>query len=145
MTFADTSFLVKLYLREEDSEYAEALVRAGIPPLMISELAVLELRNALHFACARGAITRTESAASWAGFERHRQAGVVRTFCPPSPIWLARAQELADRCSPDLLTRSLDLMHLAAADLAGAETFLTFDRRQEAAATRLGWRGRGGT
>jgi len=144
VTFADTSFLVKLYLREEESEQAEALVRTGVPPLLISELAVLELRNALHFAVARGAINGQESAAAWAGFERHLQAGVVRTFCPPSPIWLARAQEWADRCSPDLLTRSLDLLHLAAADLAGAHTFLTYDRRQEAAAVRRGWRVREG-
>lgn len=46
----------------------------------------------------------------------------------------AKAQELSNKHTPAVATRSLDLMHLAAALLSGARTFLTFDKRQAKAA-----------
>jgi hypothetical protein len=42
----------------------------------------------------------------------------------------AKAQELSNTHTPTTATRSLDLMHLAAALLSGARAFLTFDKRQ---------------
>jgi hypothetical protein len=46
----------------------------------------------------------------------------------------AKAQELSNKHTPAVATRSPGLMHLAAALLFGARTFLTFDKRQAKAA-----------
>jgi hypothetical protein len=52
----------------------------------------------------------------------------------------SKALELSNTHTPGVATRSLDLMHLAAALLSEARTFLTFDKRQAKAASeeRLG-------
>ena len=50
----------------------------------------------------------------------------------------AKARELSDRYSPTLGTRSLDLLHVAAAVLLETETFFSFDERQRQAAAGEG-------
>ena len=49
-----------------------------------------------------------------------------------------KAIELAERHSATLGTRSLDLMHVAAALILGADLFLSFDERQRKAAEAEG-------
>lgn len=48
------------------------------------------------------------------------------------------AGELSDRHTPELLTRSLDLMHVATALLCKVKWFLSTDIRQRTAATAEG-------
>jgi hypothetical protein len=50
----------------------------------------------------------------------------------------AKARELSDRHTPAMLTRSLDLMHVATALLSKARVFLSTDNRQRLAAKAEG-------
>ena len=50
----------------------------------------------------------------------------------------AKAGELSDRHTPEILTRSLDLMHVAAALLCKARVFLSTDSRQRKVAKAEG-------
>lgn len=56
----------------------------------------------------------------------------------PASALFAKTLELADRHSARLGTRSLDLMHVAAALLLNAGTFLSFDEPQRKAAKAEG-------
>ena len=49
-----------------------------------------------------------------------------------------RARELSDRHTPTLATRSLDLLHVAAALLLDVKEFYSFDDRQRKAASAEG-------
>ena len=50
----------------------------------------------------------------------------------------SKAQELSNKHTSAIATRSLDLLHLAAALLSGSQTFLTFDKRQAKAVVAEG-------
>jgi predicted nucleic acid-binding protein len=60
--------------------------------------------------------------------------GIFIIMPVPASELFAKSVELADRHSARLGTRSLDLMHVAAALLLKAETFFSFDERQRKAA-----------
>jgi hypothetical protein len=46
--YADTSFIVSLYLRDANSNVATARMIEIVPPLLLSSLGELELTNALQ-------------------------------------------------------------------------------------------------
>ena len=60
--------------------------------------------------------------------------GIFTIMPVPASRLYPKAIKLAERHSARLGTRSLDLMHVAAALLLNAETFLSFDERQRKAA-----------
>jgi hypothetical protein len=64
--------------------------------------------------------------------------GIFTVMPIPASALYQRAVELANRHSAKLGTRSLDLMHVAAALLLGAGTFLSFDERQRKTAKAEG-------
>jgi predicted nucleic acid-binding protein len=49
-----------------------------------------------------------------------------------------KARQLSDRYTPTLGTRSLDLLHIAAALVLGAKEFFSFDDKQRKAAAGEG-------
>jgi hypothetical protein len=66
------------------------------------------------------------------------EADLASGFLVPTTVAAAdlhaKARELSDRYSPTVGTRSLDLLHVAAAMLLQADTFFSFDERQRQAA-----------
>ena len=69
-----------------------------------------------------------------AEIDTHIEAGFFRLVDASQSSIYTKAQELSNKHTPAVATRSIDLMHLAAALLSGARTFLTFDKRQAKAA-----------
>ena len=96
------------------------------------------IRNALNFGINRGEITSDQRDAVLAEIEAQIEKGFFRMVDVSQSSIYAKAQELSNTHTPATATRSLDLMHLAAALLSGARTFLTFDKRQAKAATTEG-------
>ena len=136
--YADTGFLGLLYLVEATSSAAGLALAAEVEPLPLIPLAVLELRNALNLAMVRGRITEAERDAAWTRFQAHLAAGTYAETPIPATELHAKARELSDRYTPTLATRSLDLLHVAAAVLLGAKVFYSFDERQRKAAAGEG-------
>ena len=58
----------------------------------------------------------------------------------PAYNWWAEAEDISKAHSVTLNVRTLDLLHVAAARVLGADEFLTFDGRQRALATAAGLR-----
>ena len=107
--------------------------RAG-KPILLSPLSLLEIRNALNFGINRGEITGEQRDLVLAEIDTQIETGFFRLVDASQSSIYAKAQELSNKHTPAVATRSLDLMQLAAALLSGARTFLTFDKRQAKAA-----------
>jgi hypothetical protein len=138
VVFADTGFIASLYLEESTSEAADAALGTNCKPLPLTPLAALELRNAFNRSVQRQRITALERDALWQDLETDIASG----FLVPTPVVSGqlhdKARQLSDRYTPSLGTRSLDLLHVAAALLLGAKVFFSFDDRQRKVAASEG-------
>jgi len=131
LTYADSGFVVSLYLTTEGtSARARKEVKRAGKPVLLSPLSLLEIRNALNFGINRGEITSEQRDAVLAQIDTQIEAGFFRLVDASQSSIYTKAQELSNKHTPAVATRSLDLMHLAAALLSEARTFLTFDKRQ---------------
>jgi hypothetical protein len=135
ITYADTGFVVSLYKLESTSARAAAVMQGLSGPVWLSPLVELELRNAFQLAVFRQEIGADEATLKWRLFAG-KGVFVIRTI--PLLAWFASAGELSERHSASRGTRSLDLMHVAAAMLLEATVFLSLDDRQRKAAAAEG-------
>lgn len=138
VAFADTGFIASLYLKENTSARARAAVQAAAVPLPLTPLALLELRNAFNLAVRWQRITTAERDALWRDVEADIAGGFLVATPVASADLHAKARELSDRYTPTVGTRSLDLLHVAAALLLDTKRFFSFDERQRQAALAEG-------
>jgi len=139
LTYADSGFVVSLYLTTEGtSAQARKVVKTAPKPVLLSPLSLLEIRNALNFGIHRGGIASGQRDAVLAEIETRIGNGFFRLVDASQSSIYSKAQELSNKHTPKVATRSLDLMHLAAALLSGSRTFLTFDKRQAKASSAEG-------
>jgi predicted nucleic acid-binding protein len=138
VAFADTGFIASLYLEESTSQAADAALGNRRESLPLTPLVMLELRNAINRAVQRRHITAAQRDALWQDVE----ADIASGFLVPAPVASGplhdMARKLSDRHTPALGTRSLDLLHVAAALILEAKEFFSFDDRQRKAAAREG-------
>ena len=136
--YADTGFVVSLYKAESTSEAAAAMMSGLEPPIWLSHLGELELHNAFQLSVFRGEIDTAAAITKKQLFADDLANGVFVIQPIPATTLYPKAIELAERHSATLGTRSLDLMHVAAALLLEADLFLSFDERQRKAAEAEG-------
>jgi predicted nucleic acid-binding protein len=136
-TYIDSSALVAVYVPERYSAAARTtLTRA--PQVLYTLLHELEVANAFALLLGRRIITAAEHRAIGAQVRDDVEA---RRLVPTPLDWpqiFAGACELSHSCTPTLLTRSLDLLHVAAARALGCKVFVSADDRQLAAAKATG-------
>lgn len=136
--YADTGFLVSLYKVESTSRRAAETLSKLVAPIRLSPLGELETHNAFHLSVFRGELSDESAAEKLNLFLEDLENGIFVILPVPAPAHYAKAIELAEKYSRSLGSRSLDLMHVAAAILLGAETFLSFDERQKQVAKAEG-------
>jgi predicted nucleic acid-binding protein len=135
--YADTSFLVSLYLKDSNAPLAIGLSKRLQPVLILTPIHELELNNAIELAVFRRELTPAQAVAARTDFEQD----VLHWGLSPLPLDVfARAVTLARRHTARYGTRSVDILHVATARALGAEAFLTFDRRQHRLARAAGLR-----
>jgi predicted nucleic acid-binding protein len=138
-TYVDSSALVALYVPERFSNAARTVVRET-PQVPFTRLHELEVANAFALLAGRGAITRTEHDAV------RGQLGedvAAQRLLPTQVEWddvFAKAAEFSAAYTAQLFTRSLDLLHVAAAHLLETRSFVSADDRQLAVAKASGLR-----
>lgn len=124
--YVDSSALLKRYVDEHDSGVADELLRSD-PVIVTSRLAEVEVRRNL---------TRLLDGDV---LDRQRRAFSVDLDAFALVALDATTMNAAARIAEQTLCRSLDSIHLAAAQRAGrATTVLTFDVRQARTARELG-------
>ena len=136
--YADTGFVVTLYKLESTSARAAALMAKQPQSVRMSQLGEIEFANALQLAVFRKEITAREAALKKRLFVEDVENGIFTIIPVPAATLFTKTAELADRHSARLGTRSLDLMHIAAALLLDAKIFFSFDERQRKAAKAEG-------
>ena len=138
MTSADSGFLVSLYLKETTSAQAFQTVSQLRHPISLTWLAVLEFENALLRAVFVGRITSQEALMAKFQFEANLKSNTYlekEVDCKSVSI---EASRLAAHYTPTIGTRTLDLLHVAAATLLHCDQFLSFDDRQRRVAAAVG-------
>lgn len=127
--YADTSFLVSLYVLDANSGAAAAQMKTATLPVLITTLGELELANAISLRVFRRELTLAKGRAAYSLFVKDIQAGIF-VLMPLPTMLFDRAKKLARARTPHLGTRTIDVLHVAAALLLRADGFCTFDRNQ---------------
>lgn len=137
IAYADTGFLVSLYAHDSHSAVASALVKQQ-PIFLLTPLGEAEFTNALELQVFRKQWTRREANLVREEFLRHQSVGVFRIE-PLTPEFWDKAIAISRRHTTRLGTRTLDLLHVAAAIVLNADVLYSFDERQRklAAAEQL--------
>lgn len=134
MVYVDTSALVKRYLEEPFSAEFDALLQQGA--MAISRLTVVELRCALARRRRNREINAVRENRINAELAADIQDGALR-LASVGDADFNTAYHLIGRLA-DIPLRSLDALHLAAAEQIGASAFATADKTQAEAAAALG-------
>jgi predicted nucleic acid-binding protein len=136
--YADSSFLVSLYLTDIHSE--EALRRMSAHPrASLTPLHRAEWTHAVAQGVFRGTISNDEARQVYSAFEDDREAGLWLEVGLPETTF-ETAIDLARRHGARIGIRTLDSLHVASALELRAKRFWAFDVRQAALARAEGLR-----
>lgn len=136
--YIDTGILLKLYATEANSHEADALVASFDTPLPLTHFQELEVRNALRLKQGCGELTEKETALALDDFQSDIEAGRYERPAYDLATVFARAEALSGKHAVQTKCRSLDLLHVAAAQEIGSREFASFDERQRAVARAAG-------
>ena len=141
LAYADTSVIVKSYLDEPDSAEADRVLRGLGGPLAYTPLHEVEVPNAVYLKRFRGEIGVDEERAVLEALRGDLRQGLLRRpdFLDLRKVFVQAAM-LAEKHSPQVGTRSLDLLHVAAALECGSADFVSYDQRQRKVAAGEGLR-----
>ena len=137
-TYPDTGFLCSLYAPDAHTARAVARMRRQALPLPFTWLHQLEFRNALRLRVSRREITASQRDASLNMMLSDLAGGVLSAASPPLHETMTEAERLSALHTERLGSRSLDVLHVAAALVLGLPELLTFDTRQTALARAAG-------
>jgi len=136
--YADSSFLVSLYRRDEHQNAASDFMAGMRPTLAFSPLNRIELRNALRNAESMRQISEQDSRAAFRQIEIDTSEGILFHLSVEWTNVFRRADELSEKHRARQWQRTIDLLHVAIALESGATSFLTFDKRQRRLAQAAG-------
>lgn len=139
--YTDTGLLCSLYTPDAHTAAAISRVKDAGQVLPITWLHHLELRNALRLRVFRKEISAPQKEASLNLFLADLAEGILAPVEPGMDDVSREAERLSASYSEKLGTRSLDILHVAAALVLGAREFWTFDQRQAALAKAAGLKG----
>ena len=135
--YADTSFLVSLYVLDSNSALAAEQMKHIKLPVWLTPFGEVELVNALYLRLFRRELLRSQVNTAHSLLTRDIQDGVFATKPLMSAVY-ARAKLISRKQTPRLGTRTLDVLHVASALVLQADPFFTFDRNQGKLAKAMG-------
>ena len=136
--YADSSFLLKLYIREPETMAAWQVVNSRQGPLSFTNLLRLEMTNGIRRCAASRKISKTQAARALRLLRAHLQSPLYARAVVHWDSIYRRALRLSRKHAETLHVRSLDLLHVATALEIGATEFLSFDDRQRRTARAEG-------
>ena len=137
--YADSSFIVALYLQQQSSAKAIAFMEDYGQALPFTPWHRLEVRNALRLAVFQKVIDAAQAKTQLKQLDTDLKEAALLTHTAID--WtdvLREAEKLGAAHNEIIGCRSADLFHVAAASEAGCDTFLTLDGRQTAMAKAAG-------
>ena len=137
-SYADSSFLVSLHGNDTNADEARRFLARYPEALPFNPLHRLEVRNGLRLAVFRGDMTEDERATALRQIEDDLSDGVLVHQAMPWTNALRKAEHLSVDHAEKIGCRAADTLHVAAALLAPARRFLSFDKRQRELAKAAG-------
>jgi len=128
-TYADTSFLVSLYVLDANSARAAAQMKHLKLPILLTPLGEVELANAIYLRLFRKELVPSKVKAAHALFTQDVEDGIFEPKFFSAAVY-ERAKLIVRKHTPVLGTRTLDILHVASALVLQADAFYTFDRNQ---------------
>ena len=138
VTYADTSFLVSVYAKDDNTERARAYFASNPEPICLTSFSRSEAQHAIRLQAFQGRITNSEMTQSLLRFERDEAEDFYQLLPVASGDLFLKTSQLSNRHTFEFGIRYLDLLHIAAAQLSNAERFLTFDLQQAKLAKAVG-------
>ena len=138
MIYIDTSVIVKLYFKEDYSREASDWLKANNEAIPLTKFHELEFINAIQLKQFRNEIKPEESDNILSKLEEHEKRGI---FFRPLLDWSAifnNAINMSRKHSSIAGSRSLDILHVAAALTISTDRFLTLDEKQSNLAGNAG-------
>lgn len=136
--YADSSFLVSLYVSDGHTEKAIAWMNRHAQSLPFTSLHRHEVRNAIRLAVWRDELDSAKRREIF----RLLDADVKDGFLTPQPVkWIdafREAERIGEMLTETTGLRAADLLHLGIGSLLDATEFLTFDATQRNAAIGAG-------
>jgi predicted nucleic acid-binding protein len=140
MAFWDTSALVKLYVRERDSDYFRELMRASADTAVISQLSLAEMHRALWAKEVARAIPEHRAGTTYQRFRSNVESAnfEVVPFGPDVEREFDRVVRICHRVKAVVAIRTFDCLLLASALVARTPELISTDSRMRNAASLLG-------
>ena len=138
MTYADSSFIVSLYVQDQQAAAAHRCLARHAKTLVLTSFSRAESQHAIRMAAFRKLITVGEMTQALIHFERAEEQGDFQFRLSEPGELFQRAAQLSNRHAAEHGVRFLDMLHVASAQLLKANKFLTFDLRQRKFAATLG-------
>lgn len=137
--YADSSFIVALYLQQQSSPIAAAFMQQQGVPLPFNPWHRLEVRNAIRLAVFHRVIDSHQGKTQLKQVDADlRKETLIAHVAIDWVSALREAEKLGATHNESIGCRSADLFHIAAAIEWGADHFLTFDERQKKMAKAVG-------
>lgn len=137
MIYLDTSAFLKLYVREEGSEFVEQRIRLQDEPLPVADLLQAEFVNALRLKVYWEELDAPTVEHLITLFDDRVVRGQYFVATVDRIRLLQDARDLSDH-TPSIGCRTLDILHVASALQLEPTEFITFDSRQAEVARRAG-------
>jgi len=140
VTYLDTSYIVKCYLREPGSAEILAWLE-GQTGLGCAALGRLEFHAAVRRHVSEGRLKGAEAERVFRRFEADCRADLWH-WVPVADALIGRACERMRKLSPKVYLRTVDALHLTCASAIGCEAIYSHDRHMLIAAPHFGLEGR---
>jgi len=136
--YIDSSVLVKLYYPEPESKVFAEWIKKHKQPIIFTQFHELEITNAFALKVFRNEISEGNFNDFRDVLEKDKTAGILDVVTPDWSDVLLESIKISKRSSSVIGARSLDIIHVASADLLNCDTLLTNDKRQMSAALTIG-------
>jgi len=136
--YIDSSVLVKLYYPEPESKIFSEWITKQKQAILFTQFHELEMTNAFALKVFRNEISEESFKAFRDIIEKDKAAGILEVINPDWSAVLLEAVKISKRNSFAIGTRSLDIIHVASADILNCDTFMSNDKRQLDAAIAIG-------
>jgi predicted nucleic acid-binding protein len=138
MIYWDTSVIIKLYIKEHQSDSVVKQAKAFDQSIPLTSLHELEITNALQLKKFRNELTDSELERIQSLMRSHEE---INVYYRPILDWTSvfqTAMSLSKQYTGTIGSRSLDILHTSAACVLKANSFYTNDGRQSKLAKLAG-------
>jgi predicted nucleic acid-binding protein len=138
-TYADTSFLISLYLDDDHTGKANEWMKHRAEPIPFTPLHRHEFRNAIRAAVWRQQIDGAKRREFFRQMDQDLKAGFLVHQAVAWTDAFREAERIGESQAEQTGVRAADLLHIAIASVLDADEFLTFDAAQRKAAIGAGF------